>query len=106
MIYGLYVVVFLLILNGFLRGAKQKIINVVLSMLLIGFTTIIFIVAGWKFGLIAIAIIFISTIVTLLITDGKISLKTLCSVLEWWQRIFLYATSPPSNKIPKTWETI
>lgn len=68
MIYALYValalVAFLVILNGFLRGAKKPQIDAVLSLVSIGLITIAFFVAGWKLGLLAIAIAFISAIVT------------------------------------------
>lgn len=68
MIYAVYValalVAFLVVLNGFLRGAKKAQIDAVLSLLLIGLIIIVFFVAGWKLGLLAIAIGFISAIVT------------------------------------------
>jgi Na+-driven multidrug efflux pump len=66
-IYAVYValalVAFLVVLNGFLRGAKKARIDAVLSLLLIGLIIIAFFVAGWKLGLLAIAIAFISAIV-------------------------------------------
>jgi hypothetical protein len=68
MIYAVYValalVAFLVVLNGFLRGAKKAQIDTVLSLLLIGLTIIAFSVAGWKIGLLAIAIALISATVT------------------------------------------
>ena len=68
MIYAVYValalVAFLMVLNGFLRGAKKAQIDAVLSLLLISLIIIAFFVAGWKLGLLAIAIAFILAIVT------------------------------------------
>ncbi len=68
MIYAVYVALvligFLAVLNGFLRGAKKSQIDAVLSILLIGFIAAAFYIAGWKSGLIAIALAFISAIVT------------------------------------------
>ncbi len=68
MIYAVYValalVAFFVVVNGFLSGAKKAQIDAVLSLLLIGLITIAFFIAGWKFGLLAIAISFISAIVT------------------------------------------
>jgi len=68
MIYAVYialsVVVFLVVLNGFLRGAKKAKIDVVLSILLIGLIIISFFIADWKLGLLAIAIAFISAIIS------------------------------------------
>lgn len=68
MIYVVYIalalVTFLVVLNGFLRGMKKAQIDAVLSLLLIGCIIIAFFVAGWKFGLLAIAVAFISAIVT------------------------------------------
>ena len=67
MIYAVYValalVAFLVVLNGFLRGAKKAQIDTVLSLLLMGLIIIAFFVAGWKLGLLAITIAFISAIV-------------------------------------------
>lgn len=68
MIYAVYValalVAFLVVLNGFLRGAKKAQIDAVLGLLLIGLIIIAFFVAGWKLGLLGISIVFISHIVT------------------------------------------
>jgi ribosomal protein S14 len=60
---ALALVAFLVVLNGFLRGAKKAQIDAVLSLLLIVLIVIAFIIAGWKLGLLAIAIAFISAIV-------------------------------------------
>jgi len=66
MIYAVYLalalVAFLVVLNGFLRGAKKVQIDALLSLLLIGLIIIAFFVSGWKFGLLAIAITLISAI--------------------------------------------
>ena len=68
MIYAVYValflVAFLVILNGFLRGAKKAQIDAVLSLLLIGLVITAFLVEGWKLGFLAIAIALISAIIT------------------------------------------
>ena len=67
MIYAVYatlvLVAFLVVLNGFLRGAKKAQIDVVLSLLLLGLVITAFFVAGWKLGLLAIAIAFLSAII-------------------------------------------
>ena len=68
MIYTIYValgvVAFLTILNGFLMGAKKKQIDVLLSVLLVGLVVAAFAVAGWKLGILAIGIAFLSAIFT------------------------------------------
>jgi len=68
MIYVLYVALviaaFLVVLNGFLRGAKKAQVDVVLSLLLIGMVIAVFAIADWKHGLLAIAIAFFSAVVT------------------------------------------
>lgn len=68
MIYAVYVALvllgFLAILNGFLRGARKSQIDAVLSILLIGLIAVAFYIAGWKSGLIAVALALISAIVT------------------------------------------
>lgn len=68
MIYAIYValfiVTFLVVLNGFLRGAKKSQIDAVLSILLLGFIITAFFVAGWKLGLLAIVVAFLSAVVT------------------------------------------
>jgi len=45
---GLGILSFLLVLNGFLQGAKKGQIMTVLSLLIIGIVITLFIVAGWK----------------------------------------------------------
>ena len=68
MTYALYaalaVIVFLEMLNSFLRGAKKDLLNIVLNILMICLIVASFIIAGWKFGLLAIALIFIFAVVT------------------------------------------
>lgn len=68
MIYAIYgalgIGAFLVVLNGYLRGAKKTQIDVVLSLLLVGFVITAFLVADWKLGFLAIAIVFFSGIVT------------------------------------------
>jgi len=55
---------FLDVLNGFLRGTKKAQIDAALSVLLIGLEIFAFFIAGWKFGLLAIAVASISAIIT------------------------------------------
>lgn len=68
MIYVVYLalalITFLVVLNGFFTSAKKAHIDAVLCLLLIGLINISFFIAGWKFGLIAIAIVFITSIIT------------------------------------------
>ena len=68
MIYAVYgalgIVAFLVVLNGFLRGSQKTQIDAVLSLLLVGLVITAFLVAGWKLGFLAIAIVFFSGIVT------------------------------------------
>jgi ABC-type multidrug transport system fused ATPase/permease subunit len=68
MIYAIYVALvlaaFLVVLNGFLRGAKKAQIDAVLSLLLLGLVITAFFVAGWKLGLLAIVIAFLSAVAT------------------------------------------
>ncbi len=68
MIYAIYIVLilasFLVVLNGFLRGAKKAQIDAVLSILLLGLVIAAFFVAGWKSAFLGIVLAFISAIVT------------------------------------------
>lgn len=68
MIYTIYIVLilvsFLIILNGFLRGAKKGQIDAILSILLIVLVIASFFFAGWKGGFLAIVVAFISAIIT------------------------------------------
>jgi hypothetical protein len=60
-IYAILVMtVFLMNLNGFLRGAKKVQIDVVLRSILIGTIIVSFLIAGWKHGIIAIGITLVS----------------------------------------------
>ncbi len=67
MIYAIYValvlVAFLVVLNGFFRGAKKAQIDAVLSLLLLGLVITAFFVAGWKLGLLGAVIAFLSGII-------------------------------------------
>jgi len=67
MIYAIYgalvLAAFLIVLNGFLRGAKKAQIDAVLSVLLLGLVFAAFFVAGWKLSLLAIGIAFLSAVV-------------------------------------------
>jgi len=68
MIYAIYValvaVAFLTVLNGFLRGAKKAQLDAVFSLLMLGLVIASFVVAGWKFGLLSIAVTFIGALLT------------------------------------------
>jgi len=68
MIYALYialaVVVFIEMLNSFLRGSRKDQTDIVVNILIFGLVAAPFFVAGWKFGLVAIALRFIFAIVT------------------------------------------
>jgi hypothetical protein len=56
----LVITIFLLNLNGFLRGAKKIQINVVLWTIIIGTLIVSFLTTGWKYGIIAIGIALVS----------------------------------------------
>jgi ribosomal protein S14 len=68
MVYGVYIalvaVAFLINLNDFLRGAKKAQIDAVLILLLLGLIIIAFVFAGWKLGLLAVAVAYLSTVMT------------------------------------------
>ncbi|SDF65663.1 hypothetical protein SAMN04244560_01032 [Thermoanaerobacter thermohydrosulfuricus] len=59
----LVLVVFLIVLNGFLRGSKKKKIDAGLSFLLVGSIIATFIFGNWKIGLLAIAVAYFSSII-------------------------------------------
>lgn len=67
MIYAVYVALvlisFLVTLNGFMRGAKTPYLDAVLSIFLIGLFGASFFIAGWKFGLAAVGLSFLTTTV-------------------------------------------
>ena len=64
MVYTIYailvIIIFLLNLNGFLRGAKKLQIDVVLRSIIIGTLIVSFLTTGWKYGIIAIGIALVS----------------------------------------------
>lgn len=60
---ALAVIAFLLMLNGFLRGAWKSQIDAVLSILLLGLIVASFFVGGWKLGLLSIGVVFVSGLV-------------------------------------------
>ena len=68
MIYAIYlaltVVAFLVVLNGFLKGAKKVQIDVALSFFLIGLALAAFVIAGWKLGLLTLSVVFLSAVIT------------------------------------------
>ncbi len=68
MIYCIYValffVAFFIVLNGFLRGSKKAQIDAVLGFLITALIIISFYISGWKFGLLSIAVAFISAVIT------------------------------------------
>ena len=53
---------FLVVLNGFLRGAKKAQIDIFLSVILLGILVAFFIFFGWKAGVVAIVLAFIYAI--------------------------------------------
>src|SRR5712671_1218511 len=67
-IYAVYValvlVAFLMVFNGFLRGAKKSQIDAGLGILLVGLVTGAFFFGGWKLGLLALVVFFLAGIVT------------------------------------------
>jgi hypothetical protein len=68
MIYAIFILIivltFLIVLNGFLRGASKGTIYVILYIFLLGSIIASFFVAGWLFGIIAIALVVISAIIS------------------------------------------
>lgn len=85
MIYIIYmalaVVAFLVVLNGFLPGAKKTQIEAVLSIFLLGLVIGAFIVLGWKFGLLAIAVPFVAAVIS-----RPIAARTASSLLSLHSR--------------------
>lgn len=59
----LAVTAFLVVLNGFLRGAKKAQIDVFLSVILLGLLVACFVFFGWKAGVAAIALAFVYAII-------------------------------------------
>lgn len=57
--FGLGIVTFLVMLNGFLRGAKKQQIDAVLSLILVCVLLMAFVALGWKTGLLAILFAFV-----------------------------------------------
>lgn len=57
--FGLAIVTFLVVLNGFLRGAKKHQIDAVLSLVLVGVLLTAFVAFGWKAGLLAVLLAFV-----------------------------------------------
>lgn len=68
MLYAIYValvvVAFLTVLNGFLHGAKKAQLDAVFSLLLLGLIVASFVTAGWKLGILSIAVAFIGGLLT------------------------------------------
>jgi hypothetical protein len=68
MIYAIYaflaIVSFLVMLNDFLRGAWKGRIDAFLSLLILCLLVASFFVAGWKAGLVAIGVAFLSALIT------------------------------------------
>lgn len=64
---ALVVVTSLVVLGGFLKGAKKTQINFLINLLLIGMVIAVFAIADWKHGVLAIVIAFPSAVVTRLI---------------------------------------
>jgi len=61
---ALVLVAFLIVMNGFLRGAWKRQIDIILGLLLVGLIVLAFVAAGWKLALLAIGVAFISALVT------------------------------------------
>lgn len=57
---GLVIVVYLIVLNGFLNGLFKARIDAILSCLLLGIIVIVFVAFGWRGGLTSIALSFIA----------------------------------------------
>lgn len=57
--FGLAIAAFLVMLNGFLRGAKKHQIDAALSLVLLGILLTVFLSGGWKAGFIAVALAFV-----------------------------------------------
>jgi hypothetical protein len=68
MVYTIYAIliitVFLMNLNGFLRGAKKLQLNVVLRAIIIGTLIVSFLTTSWKYGIIAIGITLVAIRIT------------------------------------------
>jgi hypothetical protein len=56
---GLGIAAFLVVLNGFLRGAKKHQIDEVLSVVLLSILLTVFVAFGWEAGLLAIVLAFV-----------------------------------------------
>jgi hypothetical protein len=56
---GLAITAFLVVLNGFLRGAKKHQIDAVLGIVLLGILLTAFVTFGWKAGLLAMVLAFV-----------------------------------------------
>jgi hypothetical protein len=61
---ALAMIAFLVVLNGLLRGAMKTQIDALLSVLLLSLLIAAFVVGGWKLGLLAIPIGFLSAVIT------------------------------------------
>jgi hypothetical protein len=62
--FGLAITAFLVVLNGFLRGAKKHQIDAVLSLILVGILLTVFIAFGWRAGFVAVVLAFVYGAVT------------------------------------------
>lgn len=56
---GIAITAFLVVLNGFLRGANKHQIDAVLSLVLLGILLGVFVAIGWKAGLLAVVLAFV-----------------------------------------------
>ena len=57
--FGLAITAFLVMLNGFLRGAKKHQVDAALSLVLVGILLTVFVAFGWKAGLLAVFLGFV-----------------------------------------------
>ena len=64
LLVGLLLLVYLALLTGFLHGAAKAQIEAVLALLIVGDVITVFLVGGWRFGLVAIGSVFVSAVVT------------------------------------------
>lgn len=98
MIYVIYIIIiffpFLLIYNDFLRGSKKIQIDAFLGMVIMGLIISSFFVAGWKYGLVAVGLVFVSAIVTRPIA-ARLASKTFAFMMN--RKFSNYPGLPPKS---------
>lgn len=60
---SLFLVAFLVVLNGFLNGAKKQSIDTFLGFFLLALIGCIFSLSGWKMGVFSIVFVFVSVMI-------------------------------------------